>query len=297
MATAQSSPPQEIEHMPLIRGQIWRRMNVLNDNWMGCITGETGSGKSWAGLRLCELLDPNFTVEKVAFSTKQFMELVKEDHPPGSMILMDESGVSMNSKTWWDSDQIQIGNILDTWRHQRRGAVFTLPSFGGMQKGARGRMSALLQAKEIDREEEKNILNYRYIQQDTDSGDLYKKYHRLRDPADGRVKKFKYIKLGKPSRELREAYEQKKQEFTAELNEEVLAEMSADEDAKQALGPKEVVQEIIEQDSSQEYISQHSGNKTKYVDQDLLRADYDLSHSDAKQAKKLLERERVATDD
>lgn len=297
MATAQSTPPQEIEHMPLIRGQIWRRMNVLNDNWMGCITGETGSGKSWAGLRLCELLDPNFSVDKVAFSTKQFMELVKEDHPPGSMILMDESGVSMNSKTWWDSEQIQMGNILDTWRHQRRGAVFTLPSFGGMQKGARGRMSALLQAKEIDREEEKNILRYRYIQQDTDSGDLYKKYHRLRDPADSRVKKFKYIKLGKPSRELREAYEERKQEFTADLNEEVLEEMSADEAKAEELGPKDAVEEILSENTAGDYISQHPVNKTRYVDKDLLRADFGLSQSDAQQAKKLLEREDVIADD
>ena len=39
-----------------------------------------------------------------------------------------------------------------------------------------------------------------------------------------------------------------------------------------------------------EYVSEHGGNGRRYVDQELIRADYGLSHRDAKAAKKIIER-------
>jgi len=53
-------------------------MHVNNKNCMICIVGDPGDGKSWAALRLAELLDPGFNAEKVAFRPERLLERINE---------------------------------------------------------------------------------------------------------------------------------------------------------------------------------------------------------------------------
>jgi len=263
-------------------------MNVQDDNWMAAIVGETGSGKSLAALRIAEAIDPNFTVDQVAFSVRQFMELVTDDSlGRGSIIVFEEASVEASSQDWHSKSNRVLRNVLDTWRHQNRGAIFTLPAFGQLDAGARGRMSALIQMHALNQEAGFSVAKYKRCQQDSDTGKIYKKYLR----KDG--KKYKYLKLRKPSQELLEAYEERKEKYTNELNERLLAELIEEEEAaeeeRNETDPRDVADEILSESRIDQYVSSNNGQE--YLDRDLIELDFDIGDSKSRKVKKLLLRE------
>lgn len=277
------APPELVRDNPILRQKVWGKMHLHDDNWMAAMVGETGSGKSLGAIRIAEAVDPNFSVDQIAFGVREFLELVNDDSlGRGSVIVFEEASVEANAHEWYSKSNQVLAHVLDTWRHQNRGAIFTLPAFGQLVKPARGRMSALIQMRTKNEDEGFTIATYKRCEQDSDTGKIYKKYPVLDD------KKFKYLKLALPSQDLLEAYEKKKADYTQDLNEELLEELIAEEEDEQEekLGPRDVVDEIVEEGSVEEYIGDNPAGE--YMDRALLQADYGLSKSESKQVKKLL---------
>lgn len=283
-------PPEHVRDRPVLRRKIWDRVHKEDKNWMGIVCGDTGSGKSEFGLRLCELLDPDFNEDRIAFTIKEFTELVQERHPPGSAILFDEVGIALSHATHYDQDQIRVNHILQSWREQNRILVMTAPHIHLIHKPDRGLLHAQMDMQNIDRERYVSTARYRTIQQNTDTGDLYKKYPRLRDRSTGRVKKYKHLDLFKPSPEIVEPYTERKQEFNDQLNQDVLDQVTPEEEEDEK-SPQEIIEEIQQEDTLDQYISIHGGNKTRYIDEDLIKLDYGLSVREAKRVKKALARQ------
>lgn len=291
MATTQSSRlneevPEEIKNNPILQHKVWGKMNRQNDNWMGAVVGETGSGKSWAAIRLAEIIDPEFSADQIAFSIREFMELVNDDSlGRGSVIVFEEASVEASAYEWYERSNQILANVLDTWRHQNRGAIFTLPSFGQLMKPARGRMSALIQMHRKYAKQGKTIAKYKNVDQDSEEGKLLTKY-----PIIDKTQ-YRFLTINKPSKELREAYESRKEEYAEELNEGLLQELIDEEEGveEEEQSPRDVVQEIIDDDCVDEYIGDNPAGD--YLDRSLLKADYGLSRSESKQVKKLLIRE------
>ncbi|WP_346140215.1 hypothetical protein, partial [Streptomyces virens] len=65
-STGQTAP-EAVRKRPILRTKIWNRMHRKDKNFMGIVLGDTGDGKSEFGLRLCEVIDPNFSAEQVVF--------------------------------------------------------------------------------------------------------------------------------------------------------------------------------------------------------------------------------------
>jgi hypothetical protein len=135
----------------------------------------------------------------------------------------------------------------------------------------------------------------KYIQTNHEIGKKYKKYHRLFD-EDGTLRKFKHIRFHLPSAELLNAYEEEKSQFSDDLVGGLLERIRSDkEDAEQDdLSPTEVASKIVDDERVESYISESPGGR--YVDRDLLKADYGVSESESKQVKKLLIREAELDD-
>lgn len=287
-AESQPSPPGNV----ILRRKVWDRLHREDKNFMGIVCGDTGSGKSEFGLRFCELIDPDFNEDKIAFTIQEFLRLVNEDHPPGSMILFDEVGVALDSSTHYDKDQIQLNHILETWREQNRGLVMTAPHIRLVQKKSRGLLHAQMDMQAIDRERFIGHARYRNIQQNTDTGDLYKKYPRLRDPETGKLHIYDTLSLFKPTPDIVEPYTERKRAFNDKLNQDVYDSVSPDDDEDVGLEPQDLADRIIEDGEVEDYIGIHNGNGTQYIDVDLIALDYShLSERDCKRVKKAIERE------
>lgn len=279
------TPPEIVRENPILKTKVWGKMHLHNDNWMAAVVGETGSGKSWASLRIAEAVDPNFTVDQVAFSVIEFLELVNDDSlGRGSVIVFEEASVEASSHEWYSKSNSVLRNVLDTWRNQNRGAIFTLPAFGQLDKGARGRMSALIQMHDKEEDEGYTTAKYKRCQQDSDTGQIYKKYPILKG------KKYRFLKLTKPSKDLREAYEKRKADYTKDLNQRLLDELIEEQEEKQEseMGPKQIAEEILN-GKVDDYISDNHGQK--YIDKDMIELDYEIGGRKSRKVKSALKRD------
>jgi hypothetical protein len=279
--------PETVAENPVLYDQIWSTMHKENNNWMGAVVGDTGSGKSWAAVRLAEAVDPDFTAEQIAFSVEEFMELVIDDSlGRGSMIVLEEASVEANAQEWWSKSNKVLRQVLDTWRNQNRGALFTLPAFKQLDKGARGRMSALIEMVEKNERENYTRAKYKYCQQNPDTGKIYKKYPMI----DGI--KYERLEFRPPSGPIREAYEERKSAYTSNLNEELLEELreeNAETEQPADLDAHDIAETIINEETIHSYVSENHGQQ--YIDRDLIELEFDVGRSKSKKAKKLLKRE------
>jgi len=273
----------------IVKQKIWRRMNVENQHFMGAIVGREGTGKSHSALRICEAADPSFTADDVFFKPQDLLEAFdSDDYGTGDMIVLDEAGVGLGNRSWYDKEQILLNQTLQTVRDDNMGVLFTLPRLEELDSQTVGRLHAFLEMLDVYPEEGWANAKWKNISLTRDGrGKTYKKYPRLR--FDGVKKRVTRFPITAPSPELVEAYEQRKESFKEELYEEAI-EAYADDGGSADRQPKEIADDVIS-DGVSNVVSEHGRNGMLYVDKDLIRAEYELSHRDAATVKKLVERE------
>lgn len=284
-------PPESLKSVPQLYHEGWKRMHQRNQNFMACISAQTGKGKSYAALKIAEELDPNFSIDQVAFTPKQFIELVNDDsYGTGSVIVFDEAGVGISNRDWYSDANKNFGFVLQTWRHQNRGAIFTVPELSLIDKQAQNRLHGFMEAKKIDRERNLNKIRYKRVQTNPRTGKAYFKYFRRWDRETGRTKVYKDFMVGLPSEELQEAYEERKERFTDKVNEDAKDTFTPDEDDE--VNAKEVAQEILAYDDSkirEMYVAENNGQK--YFDRKAVEGDYGIGSSKSGRVKSLVTRE------
>lgn len=116
---------------------IKHRIFQQKGNYVISLTGHPGTGKSYGGLDLCATFDKNFDISRVCFTLEEFFELMQQDLPVGSAIMLDEAGVAGNSKKAMHSEQVAYGEILKMMRFKRNLFVITSPGFNDYIKDGR----------------------------------------------------------------------------------------------------------------------------------------------------------------
>jgi hypothetical protein len=279
--------PEAVQDNIILRRAVWPRMHIHNKNWVAIFVGETGDGKSWGAARIAEAVDPNFTVDNIAFNVEEFLEIAGDkSKPAGSITVLDEAGVAASNRNWYEVANEVLNFLLQTWREQNRGAILTVPELDLIDKAVRRRFHHYFEMVSIDEEEQVSKAKCQYIDTDRKHGKNYFWYHRLKG-EDGRVRKYKHVQFNPPSEDLREKYETRKQEYTQQLNEDLLEKIkqeNSDEDDGRSLDS--IVDEIVSEDWVDEYIKDNHGQK--YVARPLLKADFDISEAESKQVKNAL---------
>jgi len=269
------------------RQYIWRRMNVKNEHFMGVIVGREGSGKSHTALSICSACDPTFDADRVFFNPKDLVEAFRsEDLGAGNMLMLDEAGVGLGNRSWYEKEQILLNQTLQTVRDENMGVIFTLPRLSELDSQTIGRLHALLAMKEKHPEEGWAKVSWKNISvtREQERNKTYKKYPRMR--VNGFEQRITAIGVDKPDDSLAEAYEQRKAAFKDELYDEVIeAHDDSQDDGETDL---QAVASEIAQDI-EGFVSVNGSTKEPYINKDLIRVQYDLSHSDARAVKSMLE--------
>jgi len=209
---------------------ILQRLHRDNRNFLTAITGPTGSGKSYSGLRLCERIDPDFDVDRVVFSAKELLFLVKrEELPTGSAILFEEAGVEANNRKWQSTANQALNFLFQTFRSMNYMVVLTLPSLGGLDKQIRQLLHCFMPTQGIDRKRSTVAIKPLFLQTNQMTGDIYKKFLKFTDD-DGQSKQLTRWHAKLPSKDLRERYEEKKREYQEDLIGDQLEELVDDMD-------------------------------------------------------------------
>jgi len=295
---ATKSPPKRLQapndnHTPWLLRRVWDRINKKNEHFMGCVVGQEGSGKSYTALKIANVVDPTFNADRVIFDVTELLKVLKDgDHEPGNFYVLDEAGVSLGRRTWQDRAQILANQALQLIRSHNLGLVFTLPRLSELDSQAQGRLQAVLEIVEKQPEEYVKV-KWKFVDPDrVDSqGNILKKYPRRKQ--NGYEKRITRNTFGPPQdTELVKTYEGRKTTFQDEMYERTIEKLEGNDDSgdKEEISVKEMATELAK-DGIEAVVSEHGNTGEPYINADLIRAEYGVSHKDARTAKSLLEKQ------
>ena len=212
-----------------------------NKNFLGMFTGSTGSGKSYSALTLAESLDKEFNIDRIAFSPKEFMDILNNGNlKKGSVVVWDEIGIGMNSRNWQSVSNKMINFLMQSFRHLNLIVLFTCPDITFLDIGTRKLLHCLFETETINVKTKKVKVKPKVLQVNQSSGKVYMKYLRIITPEG--VMPFTRINFSMPSKKLIDNYEIKKTAFTSELNQKIYNELSKIEEKEDPKPIKELTQ-------------------------------------------------------
>jgi len=239
---------------------VWGRLHKQNKNFLCAIVGPTGSGKSYSGLRLAEQVDKRFTIDQCVFTPKEFMDLLNSGKlKRGSVILFDEAGVAVNSRNFQSTTNKLMHFVNQTFRSNNYCVIYTMPDFCFLDLGIRKLVHVILETKKIDYKRELVWTRPLFVENNPQTGRIYMKYPRYRYPSNPRLMQvITRMSFHKPSENLIEAYEAKKEDFNKTLQLDVQSTFNM------ADTPKVDTREQAQADV-QEVLDAILANKKKYL--------------------------------
>jgi hypothetical protein len=226
---------------------IKRRIS-LNKNFICCVSGGTGSGKSYSSLKLAELLDPNFDIRNVCFTPKEFVDLIDGQIKPlkkGAVLVWDEMQVSMSNLDYQGMQSKLINYILQTFRYQNFCLIVTTPHFSFINSQSRKLFHCRMETLSINKNTKTCKLKPLLLQTNQKKGDIYEKYLRVKIPGKNIIPLTR-INVVLASAELIKAYENKKDEFNKRLRSQVREELEILEDGDRKKPLTEKQKEILD---------------------------------------------------
>lgn len=125
------------KYVEFLAGELRYRRNCGFDNII-MVTGEERSGKSTVALKMALAMDPSLSIDKITFKLDDFNKAIASAKD-GDIILMDEAGVDLYSKEWWDEFQIQLVKKLFIIGMMHLTLIIVLPHRLDLNKDIRDR--------------------------------------------------------------------------------------------------------------------------------------------------------------
>lgn len=139
--------------MGIFTDDIRRRLNERNQNALILMVGEPGSGKSVNSGSICHDIDPTFDINslpvRMAKSPKEFIDFT-DQMKGGQMLMWDEAGVGLSASEWWEQANLLVNYVLQTFRHENIGTIFTAPQMKDVDSKTRSRFHYILEVTKID---------------------------------------------------------------------------------------------------------------------------------------------------
>lgn len=220
-----------------IKDRIFKK----NKNFFMIVVGSTGSGKSYSALRLAEMLDDSFDINRVSFKAKEFMNTINSlvnsgQDIKGKVIMWDELGVEHSAREFMTISNRVINYFFQTSRNLNLIVIMTVPFLSFIDSNTRKLAHCICETTGINSRTKQVSLKVKMLQVNTFSGEEYPKFLRYRTKNKHYV--LKKIKVNIPSKKLREPYEVKKLNFNKELNQQIVNKLErVEEKDRRALKP------------------------------------------------------------
>jgi DNA-binding CsgD family transcriptional regulator len=195
-----------------------------NKNVLLAITGPTGSGKSYACLRIAELwyqerFHKPFPPENICFSNGEAMKLISSGKlEKGELLVLEEVGVNLGSLDFQQKASKMFVYILQSFRSMNIGLLMNLPVLTMLNKGSRQLLHGHMITTGIDSRNKQCKLKLYLHQLNQNSGKSYWKYPRIK--IDGKALAIKRLAYNIPTSELSSPYESKKLKYLTDLTTE-----------------------------------------------------------------------------
>jgi len=233
-------------------GYIRQRCLVYNQNFLGVVTGPTGSGKTYSSLAMCIEIDPEFDATRIVFTLEELMELINSKKlKSGSSVLFEEIGVSQNAKSHMSMMNKLANFLFQTFRKDNFAVLFTSPDFGFVDASTRKLFHAHFETRRIDRGSSLCVLKPYRIDRNQRTGDVYYKFLHVHR-SNGQQHKISEIRTPMPPESLVLEYEKRKDAFTKKLNAQIMEKIKEQTEKKEEKASKpskatedEIISEIM----------------------------------------------------
>ena len=197
---------------------IQRRISQ-NRNANLVFVGDTGSGKSYSSISLAEKIDPNFSSDRIVFTTLDFLKLVNSSLPAGSVVIFDDAGLGIPAREWQATSAKIFGKLFQGFRYKNLVTMITVPNITFIERQSRMLMHLYLEATDTQgiMKPFRPFFPYRG---DDRLGFRYPTMER-----GGREIRVKTSVFSLPSQKTIQAYELKKMEYMERTNREFQEEM------------------------------------------------------------------------
>jgi ABC-type oligopeptide transport system ATPase subunit len=200
-----------------------------NKNNLISVIGQTGSGKTYTAISICEIMSKMdgvpFGIDNVVFSLRELMDLINSGKlKRGSKIIFDEPQVSISAREFQSEANKVFNYLLSTFRHRNLTLFFCTPFETLLDKNSRRLFHARFETMSINRNNNTCRIKPRFIEYSDFKTDAYRKQLIVMfkdENGRGKSQKLFYWDVPKPSDKLIELYEQKKLEFTNNLNKNI----------------------------------------------------------------------------
>jgi len=256
---------------------IKKRVHKQNKNLLGAFVGETGSGKSYAAIRMGEVLNKNFTNEKIFLDPKKFLKYCKNKATKGDVLIMDEAGVGLPSREWWSESNKVFNYVTQTFRKENLIVLFTLPHLGKMDKQSRNLLHVVFPM--VKQGKAKTI----QMRSDPIDGNTWPRYMKLKG------EKYKYAHFSLPkNKELLKNYEKRKDRLVDELYDKAIQGFDEEKNKPKTVRLRKLGDKILN-NGVNDYIKEYKTKGGWRVDKNLLRIDHDLTKDEADMVKSYIE--------
>lgn len=197
-----------------------------NKNFLGFISGQTGSGKSWCSISIGEQVDPDFNVDRIVFGGLELMNLINSGKlRKGSCVVFEEAGVEMSHKNWQSVVNKMLNYLLQTFRHRNFILIMNSPFLDFLDASTRKLFHAEMRTLGINYKKKLCKLKPQLLQYNSRLKKFYYKRLKVIKPQ-GKVP-VDVWNIPKPSKDLIEQYEKKKLEYTNRLNKKIYQELDS----------------------------------------------------------------------
>ncbi len=201
------------------------------------IYGQTGSGKSLDAVQIKRAVylymygkepEPEYLINRVYFKAKPFVEAMQKLsdnlHEKGrtkTMVhLWDEVGYGAGHKTHASVNNRVLGWLFQTFRNLKQIIIVTTPSISFIDASIRKLMDYYVETIGIDRQKKISIVKPLSVQYNVRMDKTY--YHNLKCPTKDGIVEVDIMSIPKVSDELENLYDEKKNKFTKDLNDEIV---------------------------------------------------------------------------
>jgi KaiC/GvpD/RAD55 family RecA-like ATPase len=261
--------------MGIFSEDISNRLNKRNQNALILMVGEPGSGKSVNSSSIAHDIDPTFDFDtlglRIAKSPKEFL-VATEAMKGGQMLVWDEAGVGLSSSEWWEQANVLVNYVLQTFRHENIGAIFTAPSMKDVDSKTRSRFHYILEVSKIDYRTKVATVRVHRRKQNQLTGKTF--YPRLRRNYGNLTLILQELEVPLMPEEVLAKYESIAKPWKQNLKADIMAQLDEIGKAAGGLTDQEIVSKITGDDYAD--IARKSGKYGIKLDKDIVEFKYGI---------------------
>ena len=232
---------------------IWNNVHHKDMNATFVIVGTPGKGKSTLALKICEDIDPTFSIDRICYSVVDMVALLarkgQDKLKPGSAIMFDEivNETGSYSRTALSKHNQVMNFVIANMRARRIILIICLPKFTQLDKDIREvGLTGVFQMMHIDRKNNLATTKFKWRTVNEMTGNSIDPFPRLYNKEQNRKYKVTRIKWGRPSKKLETAYKVKKKDYMFERVNTWLSMLTNEKGDKKLIHARDISKKIVE---------------------------------------------------